>query len=51
MLSATVPYDMWRDSAISLETGDEIEPDELTGRLISLGYCCEDMVEGAASSA
>ncbi len=47
MLSATVPYDMWRDSAISLETGDEIEPDELTGRLISLGYCCEDMVEGA----
>ena len=47
MLSVTVPYDMWRDSAISLKTGDEIDPDELTGRLISLGYCCEDMVEGA----
>ena len=47
MLSVTVPYNTWRDSAISLKAGDEIEPDELIRRLISLGYCCEDMVEGA----
>ncbi len=47
LLSATVPKAVWEDFGISLRTGDEIEIDELSRRLVALGYRREDMVEGS----
>lgn len=47
LVGVTVSADVWKSSAVSLKSGDEIEPDELKRRLVSLGYRSEDMVEGA----
>ncbi len=47
LLSVTVPKDMYDKFAITLKLGDDISIDDLTERLVSLGYCREDLVEGA----
>ena len=47
LLSITVPKDIWTASKISLSVGDEMELDELSNRLVMLGYRREEMVEGA----
>ncbi|MGY4691881.1 transcription-repair coupling factor [Salibacterium sp. K-3] len=38
------PVDIWRDSRISVKTGEDIDPDNLLSRLLSLGYQRTDMV-------
>ncbi|MBQ3573397.1 MAG: hypothetical protein IJA16_02230, partial [Clostridia bacterium] len=47
LLSVTAPKDIWTASKISLSVGDEMELDELSKRLVMLGYKREEMVEGA----
>ena len=47
LLSATVSKSVWEDFGISLSVGDEIEMDELSRRLVTLGYRREEMVEGS----
>ncbi|MBQ4145691.1 MAG: DEAD/DEAH box helicase, partial [Clostridia bacterium] len=47
MLQVTVPPNITKENAISLQVGDEAVIDDLAQRLVNLGYCREEMVEGA----
>ncbi len=46
LLQATVPYEKYRENAMTLRVGDEIAMEDLLEKLTALGYCREDMVEG-----
>ncbi len=45
--SVTVPKAVFEEGLINLSVGDDVELEELTERLIDLGYRREEMVEGA----
>ncbi len=47
LTSVTVSKDVWQRSELCLSVGNEIELDELSRRLVALGYRREEMVEGA----
>ncbi len=46
LLSATVPLDAYKNRAITLKVGDEIELEDLAKLMVDFGYRREDMVEG-----
>ncbi|MCQ2741334.1 MAG: hypothetical protein MJ210_04380, partial [Alphaproteobacteria bacterium] len=46
LFSHTISKSQWTDLKINLKVGDDIELDELSRKLISLGYRREEMVEG-----
>ncbi|MBE6644301.1 MAG: transcription-repair coupling factor [Ruminococcaceae bacterium] len=46
-LSRTIPEDLLASAALSIECGDEISPEDLTERLISLGFARVELVESA----
>ncbi len=46
LLSATVPKSVYKEKALSLKVGDEIELEELCSIMTDFGYKREEMVEG-----
>ncbi len=45
LMSYTIPFDRFNKNRISIKVGMEIENDELSEKLIAMGYTKEDMVE------
>ena len=50
-LSLTVPRGVLEERALSLSLGDEISPDDLSSRLVAMGYARVDMVDGVGQFA
>jgi len=46
-LARTIPEELLMSFAISVECGDELPPQELVERLMTLGFACVDLVESA----
>lgn len=46
ILSYTLPKDVFKASMLNISVGDEIDIEEISKKLISIGYVKEDMTEG-----